>query len=239
MNNKPNIELLNKWNDETKNFNPPDLIKWAINIFGEQNIVLASSLGIEDQILTHIILNISKNVKIFTIDTGRLFQETYSTIARTEERYGFKFDIYFPDYKMIEPMVKEKGVNLFYNSIDDRKLCCHVRKIEPLQRALKNKKCWICGLRQEQAVTRKNISVVEFDELNGLYKLNPLYNWTIDDCWDFIKKNNIPYNTLHDKGFPSIGCMPCTRAIKEGEDIRAGRWWWENPEHKECGLHKR
>ncbi len=234
-----NNDLLKKWQQEIENLNPADIIKWAINNFGASNLVFASSLGIEDQIITHIILNITKEIKIFTIDTGRMFQETYDLIERTEERYNFKFHIYFPDYKDVEDMVSEKGINLFYYSIENRKLCCKTRKIEPLQRALKGTNCWICGLRKEQSITRENINAIEYDDVNGLYKLNPLFKWSLVQCWEYVKLNNIPVNNLYNKGFPSIGCMPCTRAVKKGEDIRAGRWWWENPEHKECGLHKR
>ncbi len=231
--------ILTKWNEKLINLSAIEIIKWAISEFGENKILLASSLGLEDQILTHMLFSITNKVEVFTIDTGRMFQETYLTMDKTATQYGFKYKVYFPDYKLVEKMVDEKGINLFYDSVENRKLCCYIRKVLPLKRALKGRKCWICGLRREQAVTRKEVLPIEWDDTNRLYKLNPLYNWTTEDVWDFIKKNKIPYNKLHDNGFPSIGCAPCTRAIKEGEDIRAGRWWWENPEHKECGLHKR
>jgi len=182
---------------------------------------------------------IDKNTQIFTLDTGRLFPETYSLIERTNNKYKTKIQIFFPDYHEVEQMVHEKGINLFYDSVENRKLCCSIRKTQPLQRALKNAEAWICGLRKEQSVTRQDLDVIEWDANNDLLKINPLINWTEKQVWDYIKTNHIPYNKLHDKGFPSIGCQPCTRAIEPGEDIRSGRWWWENPEHKECGLHRR
>jgi len=202
-------------------------------------IALSSSLSIEDQVLTDLIEKIDKDARIFTLDTGRLFPETYSLIDKTNIRYNIKLEVLFPDYKEVEKMVKTEGINLFYAGIDQRKLCCNVRKLQPLKRAFKGLDVWICGLRREQSVTRQAVQLVEWDENNGLIKLNPLINFTEQEVWDYIKKNSVPYNKLHDKGFPSIGCQPCTRAIEPGEDIRAGRWWWENPEQKECGLHKR
>lgn len=232
-------KLLTNWKNKLNGLSASEIIKWAIDNFGVKKIVFASSLGLEDQIITHLILSITKEVTIFTLDTGRLFQETYLTMDKTEQYYNFRYKVYFPNYKKVEKMVNEKGINLFYDSVENRKLCCYVRKVEPLKRALKGYKCWICGLRREQAYTRKNLEVIEWDSVNSLYKLNPLYNWTIEDVWKFIKDNKVPYNKLHDEGFISIGCAPCTRAVKEGEDIRAGRWWWESPDHKECGLHKR
>jgi len=215
------------------------IINIAVEIFKAENITFASSLSLEDQVLTHIIREVCKDIEIFSIDTGRLFYEVYDTISKTENRYDFRYKIYFPNYVDIEKIVSEKGINLFYDSIENRKLCCRIRKIEPLKRALNGKKCWITGLTKYQNITRKNIELLEWDEINGLYKLNPLVNWSLEDVKEFIKKNNVPYNVLHDKGYPSIGCQPCTRAIMPGEDIRAGRWWWENPESRECGLHKR
>lgn len=202
-------------------------------------IALSSSLGIEDQVLTQMICNIDKETQIFTLDTGRLFPETYDLIHRTNYKYGIKLKVYFPDAKHVEEMVNTKGINLFFESVENRKLCCNLRKIEPLKRAFKGLDVWICGLRSEQSVTRQNMQRIEWDEANGLIKLNPLMEWTEEEVRSYIKTHGIPYNPLHDKGFPSIGCQPCTRAIFPGEDIRAGRWWWENPETKECGLHKR
>ena len=202
-------------------------------------IALSSSLGLEDQALTHIVCGIDKSTKVFTLDTGRLFPETYDLIHRTNNKYGIKLSVYFPEAGRVEEMVNTKGINLFFESVENRKLCCNIRKIEPLKRAFAGLEVWICGLRREQSVTRQNMQRIEWDEANGLIKLNPLIDWTETEVWEFIKSHGIPYNPLHDKGFPSIGCQPCTRAIFPGEDIRAGRWWWENPDTKECGLHKR
>ena len=229
-------DLASKLNEQLKGSTPEQVLRYFLNEYGK-NIAFSSSLGAEDQVLTHMICEIDKNTRIFTLDTGRMFPETYKLIEKTNTRYIIKIEIFFPDYKQVENMVHEKGINLFYESIENRKQCCHIRKIEPLKRAFKGLDVWICGLRREQSVTRTANQMVEWDDNNGLLKVNPLIEWTETQVWDYIRKNNIPYNDLHDKGFPSIGCQPCTRAIKPGEDIRAGRWWWENPDKKECGLH--
>ncbi len=200
-------------------------------------IVLATSFGAEDQVLTHMVVTIDPDTEIFTLDTGRLPEETYSVWERTERLYKIKIRPFFPDRKEVERLVLDQGINGFYESIENRKRCCRVRKIEPLRRALENREVWITGLRREQSITRQDLRVVEYDETFGLIKLNPLLEWSTEQVWDYIKKHNIPYNSLHDRGYPSIGCAPCTRAVNEGEDIRGGRWWWESPEHKECGLH--
>lgn len=200
-------------------------------------IVQASSMGPEDQVLTHMICAIDKNTRIITLDTGRLFQETYDLIAKTNEHFKLNIEVYFPDHKQVEEMVQEKGINLFYKSVENRKLCCGIRKNEPLKRALAGMEAWICGLRKDQTVTRFYNKVVEWDEQHRLLKINPLINWTEKQVLNYIREHNIPYNVLHDKGYPSIGCQPCTRAIQPGEDSRSGRWWWEIAENKECGLH--
>jgi phosphoadenosine phosphosulfate reductase len=200
---------------------------------------MASSYGPEDQVLVEKLVSINKNVSIFTIDTGRLFQETYNLFERTNEVYGIKIKVYFPNNELVEKMVNTKGMNLFYESVENRKECCHIRKIEPLKRALNGNKIWVTGLRSEQSITRINTSLIEWDSENKVIKLNPLKDWTGIQIWDYIKLKNVPFNKLHNQNFPSIGCLPCTRAILEGEDVRAGRWWWEEPEHKECGLHNR
>ncbi len=217
---------------------PQEIIKRAIDLFGNK-IALSSSLGAEDQVLTDMLVKINPHITIFTLDTGRLFPESYELIDRTARKYKKPVEIFFPDKNKVEEMVNKKGINLFYENIENRKLCCHVRKIEPLKRAFSGLGAWICGLRASQSVTRSNISVIEWDEGNNLVKVNPLALWSEQQVWDYIRENKVPYNVLHDKGFPSIGCQPCTRAVMEGEDVRAGRWWWENPESKECGLHKR
>ena len=200
-------------------------------------IAFASSMGVEDQVITQMMASIDKGAKIFTLDTGRMFPETYEAIERTNARYGISIEVMFPERQQVEAMVKEKGINLFYESIENRKQCCHIRKMAPLKRALQGLEVWISGLRRSQSVTRENLELVEWDENNGMIKLNPLIDWTEEQVWTYIEKKNIPYNKLHDQGFPSIGCQPCTRAIQKGEDVRGGRWWWENPEQKECGLH--
>ena len=187
--------------------------------------------------LTAMVVRLNPKAHIFTIDTGRLPQETYDVIQSTMSKYGFQYEVLFPDYKDVEEMVSIHGPNLFYENRDKRTLCCHERKVKPLKRKLATLKAWICGLRREQAVTRSEIQKIEWDEGNGLVKINPLADWKSDDVWNYIRKNGVPYNKLHDKGYSSIGCSPCTRPIQLGEDVRAGRWWWEDPEHKECGLH--
>lgn len=199
-------------------------------------VKFSTSLGQEDQVLTHIIGRNNIPVKIFTLDTGRLFNEIYDLIEKTEARYKVKIEAFSPKAEAVQQMVNEKGINLFYESVENRQTCCGVRKVEPLNRALQGTQVWITGLRAEQNDHRKSVPMVEWLEDKKMYKINPLLHWTYDEMIDFIKKNNVPYNPLHDKGFISIGCAPCTRAIEPGEDARAGRWWWE-ASHKECGLH--
>jgi phosphoadenosine phosphosulfate reductase len=231
-------QLIIDLNDRCKDKPAHEILRIALETF-KGNIALASSLGAEDQVLTHMIAKSDPSVKIFTLDTGRMFPESYELLERTNRHYDINIEVFFPDYSQVEKMVNEKGINLFYESIENRKLCCGIRKVEPLQRAFRGLKAWVCGLRREQSVTRFNIEPVEWDEGNQLVKINPLVDWTQEALWEYIKSNDIPYHILHDKGFPSIGCQPCTRAVEPGEDVRAGRWWWEEPEKKECGLHNR
>lgn len=227
-----------QWNEELKDKSPVGVIGFFLKHFGDR-IVLSTSLGLEDQVLTEMVLRQNRKTEVFTLDTGRLFPETYDLIARTNKFFGIRMLTYFPEADKVEEMVAKHGINLFYDSVEKRKLCCGIRKVAQLPRAFKNKQAWICGLRKDQSVSRFFSKLVEWDENNGLVKINPLIKWTEKQVWDYIKKHNIPYNLLHDRGFPSIGCEPCTRAIEPGEDIRAGRWWWENELHKECGLHKK
>lgn len=231
-------EIAEQLNKRFSGKTPEEILKYFLEEY-RGHIGLASSLGIEDQVLTAMMCKIDSSALIFTLDTGRLFPETYSLIERTNMTYGIKVRLFFPDFREVEKMVSEHGVNLFYESEGNRRMCCHVRKLEPLERAFAGLKVWICGLRREQSVTRTGNQVVEWDEANRMLKVNPLIDWTEEQAWEYIKKQGVPYNALHDKGFPSIGCQPCTRAVKPGEDIRAGRWWWESPDHKECGLHNR
>lgn len=233
-----NSEEIKKLNEQFRSSSAQDILSYFIERFGNK-IALASSLGAEDQVLTEMVVGIDPQVDIFTLDTGRLFPETYDLIDRTSRKYKKNISVYFPKKKKIQKMVNAKGINLFFESVQNRKECCFNRKIEPLQRAFKGLDVWICGLRASQSITRKDIDVVEWDANNNLLKINPLASWTEEQVWSYINEKSIPYNTLHDKGYPSIGCQPCTRAIEEGEDVRAGRWWWENPDTKECGLHKR
>jgi len=231
-------EEIKSLNERFRSSEPQEILSYFIERFGAK-IALASSLGAEDQVLTEMIVKINPETTIFTLDTGRLFPETYDLIDRTSRKYKKNLQIYFPDNLKVQEMVNKKGINLFFESVERRKECCFLRKIEPLQRAFSGLDVWICGLRADQSVTRKDIDVVEWDNNNNLLKINPLAFWSEEQLWDYINTHKIPYNTLHDKGYPSIGCQPCTRAIEEGEDVRAGRWWWENPDTKECGLHKR
>jgi len=231
-------EEIKKLNEQFASSTAQEILSYFIERYGDK-VGLASSLGAEDQVLTEMVVNINSNTTIFTLDTGRLFPETYDLIDRTSRKYKKNLKVYFPKKKKVQKMVNAKGINLFFESVENRKECCFNRKIEPLQRAFKGLDVWICGLRAAQSVTRTDIDVVEWDSNNNLIKINPLADWSEEKIWDYIKEKGIPYNTLHDKGFPSIGCQPCTRAIEESEDVRAGRWWWENPDTKECGLHKR
>jgi phosphoadenosine phosphosulfate reductase len=200
-------------------------------------ITFANSFGAEDMVLTDIILKNQISIEIFSLDTGRLPVETYDLIGETEKHYSTKLNVYFPQAATVEFYVKTNGINAFYESIDLRKSCCHMRKVEPLQRALKEKDAWVTGMRTAQATTRASIPTREYDEGNKLEKFNPLSDWTEQEVWAYIRMHEVPYNKLHDLFYPSIGCAPCTRAIAMGEDVRAGRWWWEDPLNKECGLH--
>ena len=235
-----NKDIQNNLNDLNELFNkltPLEIIQKSNELF-KTDVVFLTSMGLEDMVILDMIVKSKANIKIFTIDTGRLYNETYSLISKTEQKYNTKINIVFPNNSEVEEMVNNNSINLFYESINKRKLCCEIRKIKPLKRVLSDSKAWICGLRKTQSITRHDLKIAEHDLLNNLIKINPLLDWTEEMVWNYIKENNVPYNILHDKGFPSIGCAPCTRAIKKDEDIRAGRWWWESPENKECGLHK-
>jgi phosphoadenosine phosphosulfate reductase len=199
--------------------------------------VFASSLAAEDMVLTDMILRAKLPIRIFTLETGRLHKETLGVVDRIKETYGYELALYKPEPAAVDAYVKQNGLNAFYDSIDMRKECCRIRKVEPLNRALAGNKAWVTGQRRAQSTTRAALDVQENDEAHGMTKFNPLADWSEQDVWNYIRSNNVPYNPLHDQGYPSIGCEPCTRAIQPGEDVRAGRWWWENPETKECGLH--
>jgi phosphoadenosine phosphosulfate reductase len=199
--------------------------------------VFASSLAAEDMVLTDLILRNKLAIGIFSLETGRLHKETLGMIDRIKETYGTDIALYKPEPAAVDEYVKTNGLNAFYDSVEMRKECCRIRKVEPLNRALAGNKAWVTGQRRAQSATRAELAVQEDDAAHRMQKFNPLTDWSEEDVWYYIRSNNVPYNPLHDKGYPSIGCEPCTRAIQPGEDVRAGRWWWENPESKECGLH--
>ena len=199
--------------------------------------VFASSLAAEDMVLTDLILRANLPIRVFSLETGRLHAETLDMITRIKENYDYDVLLYRPEPAAVDAYVSQNGLNAFYDSVDMRKECCRIRKVEPLNRALAGNKAWVTGQRRSQSTTRAALDIEEQDDAHGMIKFNPLVDWSEEDVWHYIRTNNVPYNPLHDKGYPSIGCEPCTRAIQPGEDVRAGRWWWENPESKECGLH--
>jgi len=200
-------------------------------------VVFSSSLGLEDQVITHLIFSSDLPVKIFTLNTGRLFGETERTLEATMARYKKTIDVFYPNEDAVASLVSQKGSFSFFESVENRKECCFIRKVEPLKRALAGNKIWITGIRAEQSASRTNMPLVEWDEDNQIYKFHPLHSWSFEQIRSFIQRYNVPYNPLHDRGYVSIGCEPCTRAIRSGEDFRAGRWWWEQEDRKECGLH--
>lgn len=219
-----------------------DRVSAVVAIFGEVSAgylpaAFATSFGAEDMVLLDLIARHSREIEVFTLDTGRLPEETYRLMSVVREKYPVAIRTYCPDTSALEAFVGLNGPDAFYQSVAQRKQCCHVRKVEPLGRALEGKKAWITGLRREQSPTRDGLEIRSRDEGNGLCKFNPLLDWTWDEVRAYIVRNDVPYNTLHDRGFPSIGCAPCTRAVEAGEDIRSGRWWWENANSRECGLH--
>ena len=220
----------------------PQKIERVITVLNEAvrdhaPVAFANSLGAEDMVLTDLIARHQPGIEMFSLDTGRLPQETYNLMQEVRARYTVPLRIYFPDAAQVEKYVAQNGVNGFYDSVELRKSCCHMRKVEPLRRALSGKRAWITGVRREQAVTRGSLEESGFDADNGLHKFNPLFDWSNAEVWEYLKQNDVPYNKLHDQFYPSIGCAPCTRAVTPGEDIRSGRWWWEDPQNKECGLH--
>ncbi len=202
-------------------------------------VVFTTSFGVEDQVITDLIFSNSLDIKIATLDTGRLFEQTYKVFNSVIEKYKKKIEVYFPQTEAVQNLVSDKGPFSFYESVENRKECCNIRKVEPLHRALSGQKIWITGIRAEQSPNRTTMEMIEEDHSSGLTKVHPLFDWTLAQVMEYLDKNNVPYNSLHHKGFVSIGCEPCTRAVKPGEDFRAGRWWWENNSGKECGLHSK
>lgn len=214
----------------------PQFLALLVRTFPEQ-VTFSTSFSFEDQVVAHEIFSNNLPIKVFTLDTGRLFAETYSVWNSTNAKYGSNVKAYYPNNAALETFVQQHGPNAFYESVENRKQCCHIRKVEPLKRALQGNAVWITGLRAEHSPDRNNLTVLEWDESNQVIKYNPLLHWTTEQVRRYIDDNNVPYNPLHDKGFVSIGCAPCTRAVRPGEDFRAGRWWWEDASKKECGLH--
>ncbi|MTI31288.1 phosphoadenylyl-sulfate reductase [Cytophagales bacterium RKSG123] len=223
-------------NSELQGLNSIERLQYLANKF-QGKIVFSTSFGQEDQVITDMIFRNDLPVEVFTLDTGRLFEETYSLFSRTRKKYGKTIKAYFPNQEKVEDLLLEKGPESFYHSVENRKECCFIRKVEPLKRALNGRAVWITGLRAGQSDSRSNLPQVEWDEQHQLIKYHPVLSWSLDEVQDYLSVNRVPYNPLHDKGFVSIGCAPCTRAISPGEDIRAGRWWWESSK-KECGLHQ-
>ena len=216
-----------------------EILQWAINEYGEK-AGLASSFGMEDMALIDLLTRLEGEITIFTLDTGRLHEETYEVMERARSKYGITIKTYFPNKEDVENLYNKKGFFSFRESMENRKECCSIRKIEPLNRALSNLDAWITGLRREQGLTRIDVQKVSTDDdHNSIIKINPLADWSLSMLKEYINANDVPINALHKKNYPSIGCAPCTRAVEVGDDIRSGRWWWENPEHKECGLHPR
>ncbi len=225
-------------NQQFLNASAEELLAWFASAYLGK-IAFSTSLGAEDQVITHMIASSNLPVRIFTLDTGRLFQETYDLLDITSKKYGIDIDTCFPEASRVEGMVNKHGINLFYDNFENRRLCCHIRKKEPLTRALDGMTVWITGMRQEQSVTRSANNLIEWEPRMQVIKVNPLISWKEESVWAFIREKGIPVNDLHAKGYPSIGCQPCTRQVQPGEDVRSGRWWWELPEFKECGLHKK
>jgi phosphoadenosine phosphosulfate reductase len=228
-------EQIQQLNEKLKT--PQDVLKWALDNL-HPKLAMASSFGAEDVVVIDMMMKINPKARVFTLDTGRLNQETYDVMDEIRNKYNMNIEVMFPDSNEVEQMVRVNGMNLFYQSMGNRKLCCGIRKVHPLKKMLSSIDGWITGLRADQTEVRSSVHRIEIDpQHNGIIKVNPIIEWTWEQTWDYIKNNNIPYNKLHDKGYPSIGCEPCTRAIKPGEPLRAGRWWWETDPQKECGLH--
>ncbi|MEI6756493.1 MAG: phosphoadenylyl-sulfate reductase [Chlorobium sp.] len=231
-------QTVERLNEELSGKSPDVILRRAVEFFGAASTAFASSFGAEDQVITDILHKEKLGVSVFTLDTGRLPQETYDVLDATRKHYGIQVEVLFPESSAVAAMQTLHGPNLFYESVEYRRECCRIRKVMPLRNKLSTLKAWICGLRREQSVTRTAVTPIEWDTAFGLYKINPLAEATEEWVWEYIRTHKVPFNALHEQGYPSIGCAPCTRAVKPGEDIRAGRWWWEMAEHRECGLHR-
>ncbi len=229
-----NVKSLNR---EFEQSSPEDILTWASQNLGS-SVALATSFQVQGMVLVDMFAKTDPEARIFTLDTGRLHSHTYDAMEKTREKYGINIEVLFPDRSEVEEMVTSRGINLFYKSVENRRLCCQVRKTNPLNGFLKTLDAWITSIRADQTEQRADSSKFEIDYLHGkMLKINPILDWTTEQVWDYVRKNDVPYNKLHDMGYPSIGCAPCTRAIEKGEDPRAGRWWWEQGSDKECGIH--
>jgi phosphoadenosine phosphosulfate reductase len=232
-----NNELAAQLDEHTAGFSILDTLRYLSTRF-QGEIAFSTSFGQEDQVISDMIFTADLPVLVFTLDTGRHFEETYKVMNQTLAKYGKKIKVCFPDKEQVEKLMTQKGPYSFYESVENRKECCHIRKVEPLQKVLSQMSCWITGLRADQSGARHNLKRFSYDASNQIIKYNPVIDWSLDQVNDYLKQNHVPYNVLHDRGYLSIGCAPCTRPVAEGEDIRAGRWWWENNTAKECGLHQ-
>ncbi len=232
------MEKLEQYKKQLAGKNAEETLAWCLREFGPERALLASSFSLEDQVLTDMLSKSGHRARIFTLDTGRLFQETYEVMQRSMDTYHIRYETCVPDSGEVASLVSAEGPDAMYASREKRERCCEIRKIRPLKKILATADAWICGLRRDQGLTRKETEVIEWDAAHGIYKISPLFDWSEDDVWQYIRRHDVPYNALYDRGFRSIGCAPCTRATAPDQDIRAGRWWWEDPEHKECGLHR-
>lgn len=233
MNSDQIIELANR----LRKLSPEEGLS-LVSLLFPGKAVFSTSFGLEDQAVLHLIASKNIPISVFTLDTGRLFPETYSLWSRTRDRYGITIETYSPQHESLQKLISEKGPNSFYENKQNREECCFIRKVEPLNRALQNVSIWVTGIRAEQSINRESFDILEWDASRQLLKYHPLLFWKEEELKNFVQGNNVPYNVLHDKGFPSIGCAPCTRAVLPGQDARSGRWWWEDPDKKECGLHE-
>jgi phosphoadenosine phosphosulfate reductase len=230
-------DQIDELNKEYSSKSAEEVIQWTLGNL-HPNVALASSFGAEDVVLIDMLAKINREARIFTLDTGRMNQETYDVMDSITSKYKVNLEVMFPNQNEVQEMVRKYGVNLFYRSQENRKLCCGIRKVHPLTSMLSTLDGWMTGIRSDQTQNRNDANKFEIDhQFKGILKANPIIDWSWDQVWEYIKANNVPYNKLHDQGYPSIGCEPCTRAVKPGEDLRAGRWWWENESDKECGLH--
>jgi phosphoadenosine phosphosulfate reductase len=233
------MDRIKEFKKDTEGLDAKSIVQWALSTFGSDKIILASSFSAEDQVLTDLLIDKESHARVLTLDTGRHFEETYEVWQKSVDHWSINYEIGFPDPSELSALINKSGPNIFYGSVEARKACCTVRKTNPLKKILSTVEAWIVGLRSEQSVTRTGLSPVEWDNQHQIYRISPLYNWTEENVFRYARERMLPLSKLYGKGFRSIGCAPCSRSIAPFDDIRAGRWWWEEPEHKECGLHYR